>query len=141
VNLVFPILVMLGPLGLGTATGQDLLVALFAWTGAVAHDLAHGIEEEAGMPSPLRDPLSPGSRARWGLAFFVASLAVAVAVEMARPDPLFGAVAAVAGAVLAMRFVPLLRKPSEWNGRRLRVAGFVYFVAPLAGSMAWHLLA
>jgi 4-hydroxybenzoate polyprenyltransferase len=140
VNLVFPALVLLGPIGLGVSTIGGLLVALFAWTGAVAHDLGHGIEEEAGMPPPLRDPLSPRIRARWGVGFFVASLVAAAASEIVRPDPLFGAIAAAAGLVVASRFASLLRKPSEWNGRRLRVAGFVYFVAPLVGAMVWSLL-
>ncbi len=140
VNLVFPALVLLGPIGLGVATVGGILVAIFAWTGAVAHDLGHGIEEEAGMPAPLRDPLSPRTRARWGVGFFVASLVAAAASEIARPDPLFAAIAAPAGLVLASRFASLLRNPSEWNGRRLRVAGFVYFVAPLVGAMAWSLL-
>ena len=141
VNLAFPALVLLGPLGLGTAGGEAVLLALFAWTAAVAHDLGHGIEEEAGMPDELRDPLTPGVRARWGLAAFVGSLATAVALEVTRPDPLFAAFVVLAGAVVALRFVPLLRKPTEWNARRLRVAGFVYLVAPLAGHMAWRLVA
>jgi 4-hydroxybenzoate polyprenyltransferase len=141
VNLAFPALVLLGPLGLGAARGEALLLALFAWTAAVAHDLGHGIEEEAGMPGELRDRLAPEARARWGLAAFLGSLGAAVALEAMWPDPLFAAFAVLAGVVVALRFVPLLREPTEWNARRLRVAGFVYLVAPLVGHMAWRLVA
>jgi 4-hydroxybenzoate polyprenyltransferase len=141
VNLAFPALVLLGPLGLGAAGREALLLALFAWTAAVAHDLGHGIEEEAGMPDELRDRLAPGVRARWGVAAFLGSLAAAAALEVTGPDPLSAAFAVLAGAVVALRLVPLLRKPTEWNARRLRVAGFVYLVAPLAGRMAWTLVA
>ncbi len=92
------------------------------------------------MPEMLRDPLTGRTRARWGLRFFLASVGVAVVLLYLRPDPLFGLAAAASGAVAASRFVPLLRDPCEWNARRLRVAGFVYVVAPLAGSMLWSLV-
>lgn len=140
VDLAFPALVVLGSLALGGAPGETALLAGFVWAGAIAHDLAHGIEEEAGMPEALRDPLRPATRARLGLACFAVSLALAVALAVARPAPAFGAVALVAGAVVAARLVRLLRAPGEWNARRLRVAGFVYFVAPLAAAMAGNLL-
>jgi 4-hydroxybenzoate polyprenyltransferase len=139
VNLAFPALVLVGGLGLHGSRLEVALLAAFVWTGAVAHELAHGIEEEEGLPAPLRDPLSAATRARWGLVFFVASLGVALVLLVARPDPLFGAAVAATGGVVALRFVPLLRNPGGWNARRLRVAGFVYFVAPLAGHMAWSL--
>lgn len=136
VDLAYPSLVLLGSLSLGGAPGETALLAGFTWAGAVAHDLAHGIEEESGMPEELRDPLPPPTRARLGLAFFAVSVVFAVAVTASRPAPVFGAVALVAGVGVAGRLVRLLRLPGEWNARRLRVAGFVYFIAPLAGAMA-----
>jgi 4-hydroxybenzoate polyprenyltransferase len=140
VNLAFPALVVAGGVGLGANGVEVGFLAAFAWTAAVAHDLAHGIEEEESMPEILRDPIPQAARARWGLWFFLASLGVAVARLYFRPDPLFGLAVATTGAVVASRFVPLLRDPGEWNARRLRVAGFVYVVAPLAGSMLWSLV-
>ena len=140
VDLAFPALVILGSLALGGSPGDTALLAGFTWAGAVAHDLAHGIEEEEGMPEGLRDPLPAVLRARLGLAAFGASLLFAAAVTASRPDLAFGAVALATGGVVAGRFVRLLRAPGEWNARRLRVAGFVYFVAPLAGGMAGSLL-
>jgi 4-hydroxybenzoate polyprenyltransferase len=140
VNLAFPAVVVAGGLALGGRVLETGLLAAFAWTAAVAHDLAHGIEEEESMPEALRDPLPERDRARWGLGFFLASLGLAAAFLDTRPDPLFAVAVGVTGAVVAWRFVPLLRHPSEWNARRLRVAGFVYVVAPLAGTMAWALL-
>ncbi len=65
------------------------LLAAFAWTAAVAHDLAHGIEEGESMPEMLRDPIPEAERARWGPWFVLASLGVAVARLRFRPAPLF----------------------------------------------------
>ncbi len=140
VNLAFPAVVVAGGLGMRGRPLEIALLASFAWTAAVAHDLAHGIEEEESMPESLRDPLPERARARWGLGFFAASIGVAAALLVVRPDPLFGIAAAASGSVVAMRFAPLVRDPCEWNARRLRVAGFVYVVAPLAGAMAWGLV-
>jgi 4-hydroxybenzoate polyprenyltransferase len=140
VDLAFPALVVLGSLALGGAPGETALLAGFTWAGAVAHDLAHGIEEETGMPEALRDPIPPDTRARLGLTFFVVSLVIAAVLAVGRPAPAFGAVALATGVVVAGRFVRLLRAPGEWNARRLRVAGFVYLVAPLAGAMAGNVL-
>jgi 4-hydroxybenzoate polyprenyltransferase len=136
VDLAFPALVVLGSRALGGAPGETVLLAGFTWAGAVAHDLAHGIEDEERMPEGLRDPLPAALRARLALAWFGVSLLLAAAVTALGPDPVFGAVALAVGAGVAVRLARLLRAPDERNARRLRVAGFVYFVAPLAGSMA-----
>ena len=138
-NLVFPVVVLLGPLGRGEALGDGSLLALFVWTGAAAHDLAHSIEE-APPAGALRDPLSPIAHARLGTACFLVSLLLAVAYVRSSRDPLFAAAVFAGALVTGPRLLLLMRHPSEANSAALRVPAFVYFVIPLLGSSLWGLL-
>ena len=134
-GVVFAVPVLLGPIAAAAGLRRPALLALFAWLGSAAHDFAHGLEE-AGIP----DPLSPRAHARLGAGFYVASLAVAVAVERSRPDPFFGGAVAVGAMVVGPRLLALLRRPTAAGAAGLRVPAFLAFVIPLLGSLLWGLL-
>gem|GEM_PF-2542982 len=135
-NLVFPAVVLLGPVSQRADVSQAALLACFVWTAAVGHDLAHGIDDGA-LPGALRDRLSPAAHARWGAGFFLASLLPALAYAVRSRDPLFS-LATLAGAGWTGRLlVALLRAPTPRNAAALRVPGFLSFVLPLGGCALW----
>lgn len=133
VNAVFPLAVLYGA---GGASVASLWLAAFVGFAVVGHDYAHEVRAP-GEEGHRQDSAS----ARWGagraalagiLLYLAASAAGAGAwIALERP-PLFGvALLAVTGG-LAPRLWALWRRPAAGSARRLYVAGFVYFLLPLA---------
>lgn len=133
VNAVFPLAVFYGA---GAFSAASLWLAAFVGLAVVGHDYAHEVRAPA---EQRQEPDFPS--ARWGprgaalagILLYLAASAAAVGawIALGRP-PLFGIALLAAAGGLAPRLWALWRRPAAASARRLYVAGFVYFLLPLA---------
>jgi 4-hydroxybenzoate polyprenyltransferase len=134
-NLVFPCAVFHGA-GPG-AWRPAVLLALYAWLAAVAHEFAHNVrspEEEPRLGPGYAHALGAKGTAVLSLALFAAAALVVALLWLAlgRPRSLGGAlVATVAGAGYLL--ARLLRDPGPQPARSLYRAGIVLALAPALG--------
>lgn len=133
VNAVFPLAVLYGA---GGASVAGLWLAAFVGLAVVGHDYAHEVRapgEEgcrAGSPSAR---WGAGRTALAGIVLYLAASAAGAGAWIALERPaLFGIALLAATGGLAPRLWALWRRPAAGSARRLYVAGFVYFLLPLA---------
>ncbi len=134
-NLVFPCAVFHGA---GPSAWQPtVLLALYAWLAAVAHEFAHNVrspEEEPSLGPGYARALGAEGTAVLSLALFAAAALVAALlwVALGRPRSLGGAL--LAAAVGAGYFLArLLRDPGPEPARSLYRAGIVFALVPALG--------
>ena len=135
-NLVFPGAVLhgAGPVAWRAA----VLLALFAWLAAVAHEFAHNVrseEEPSGDPGYAR-ALGAAGTAVLAVALFAAAALAAVLLwlELGQPSSLGMALAGAVGG-LAFFLVRLLREPGPQQSRALYRAGILFGLAPAVGLL------
>jgi 4-hydroxybenzoate polyprenyltransferase len=136
-NAVFPLAVLHGA-GSG-AWRPALLLGLFAWLAAVAHELAHNVR------SPEEDgPLGPGyarvlgarGTAVLGTALFTTATLVAVLLWLVLGRPwAFGGALVMAAAGMAVFLARLLRDRGSVSARTLYRAGIVFALVPALGLL------
>jgi len=136
-NLVFPLAVLHGA-GPG-AWRPAILLALYAWLAAVAHEFAHNVrspEEEGPLGPGYARALGARGTAVLGAALFAtAALAAALLwLVLDRPGPFGGAlVAAAAG--LSLFLARQLRGRGPASARSLYRAGIVFALMPALGLL------
>jgi 4-hydroxybenzoate polyprenyltransferase len=136
-NLVFPCAVFhgAGP----SAWRPAILLALYAWFAAVAHEFAHNVR------SPEEDgPLGPGyaralgarGTAALGTALFATAALVGTLLwlELGRP-PAFGGALVGAAAGLTFFLAQQLRDPGPGRARALYRAGIILALVPPLGLL------
>jgi len=136
-NLVFPCAVLhgAGPVAWRAA----VLLALFAWLAAVAHEFAHNVrsvEEEPSGGAGYARALGAGGIAVLSVALFAAAALAAVLLWLKLGQPCsFGV--ALAGAIggLGLFLVRMLREPGPRHSRALYRAGILFGLAPAVGLL------
>ena len=136
-NLVFPCAVLhgAGPV----AWRAVVLLALFAWLAAVAHEFAHNVrsmEEEPSWGPGYARALGAAGTAILSVALFTAAALAAVLLwlQLGRPCPLGMALAGAIGG-LGFFLVRLLREPGPRRSRDLYQAGILFGLAPAVGML------
>jgi 4-hydroxybenzoate polyprenyltransferase len=134
-NLVFPCAVFhsVGP----GEWWPAVLLALYAWLAAVAHEFAHNVrspEEEPPLGPGYARALGAEGTAVLSLTLFAAAAFVATLLWLAlgRPRSLGGALAAAAAGA-GYFLARLLRDPGPQPARCLYRAGIVFALAPALG--------
>ena len=136
-NLVFPCAVVHGA-GPG-AWRPAILLALYAWLAAVAHEFAHNVrspEEEGPLGPGYARALGARGTAVLGAALFAtAALAAALLwLVLDRPAP-FGGALVGADAGLSLFLARLLRDRGPASARSLYRAGIVFALMPALGLL------
>ena len=136
-NLVFPLAVLHG-------AGRDawrpaLLLGLYAWMAAVAHELAHNVrspEEEGPLgPGYARTLGATGTALLASALYATAALAVAVLwLVLGRPVA-FGGALVGAAAGLSLFLARLLRDRGPASARSIYRAGIVFALVPALGLL------
>ena len=136
-NLVFPCAVFHGA-GPG-AWRPAILLALYAWLAAVAHEFAHNVrspDEEGPLGPGYARALGARGTAVLGAALFAtAALAAALLwLVLDRPAP-FGGALVGAAAGLSLFLARLLRDRGPASARSLYRAGIVFALMPALGLL------
>jgi 4-hydroxybenzoate polyprenyltransferase len=136
-NLVFPLAVLHGA-GPG-AWRPALLLGLFAWLTAVAHEFAHNVrtpEEDGPLGPGYARALGARGTAILGAVLFAAAALVAVLLwgVLGRP-PVFGGALVAASAGMAFFLARLLRDRGSVSARSLYRAGIVFALVPALGLL------
>jgi len=136
-NLVFPFAVLHGA---GPGTWRPaILLALYAWLAAVAHEFAHNVrspEEEGTLRPGYARALGARGTAVLGAALFAAAALVAALLWQVLGRPLvFGGALLVAAAGLAFFLARLLRDRGAVSARSLYRAGIVFALVPALGLL------
>ncbi len=133
VNAVFPLAVLYGA---GGASVASLWLAAFVGLAVVGHDYAHEVRapaEEGHQQDSASARWGPGRAALAGILLYLAASAAGVGAWIALQRPaLFGIALLAATGGLAPRLWALWRRPAAGSAGQLYVAGFVYFLLPLA---------
>jgi 4-hydroxybenzoate polyprenyltransferase len=136
-NLVFPLAVFhaAGP----GAWRSAILLALYAWLAAVAHEFAHNVrspQEEGPLGPGYARALGARGTALLGAALFAAAALAAVLLWLVldRPAP-FGGALIGAAAGLSLFLARLLRDQGPGSARSLYRAGIVFALIPAVGLL------
>ncbi|HTO96760.1 MAG TPA: hypothetical protein VMK66_06915, partial [Myxococcales bacterium] len=136
-NLVFPC-VVLHAAGPG-AWRPAILLAVYAWLAAVAHEFAHNVrspEEEGPLGPGYARTLGAGGTAVLGAALFAtAALAGALLWLMLDRPVVFGGALVGAAAGLSLFLRRLLRDRAPASGRSVYRAGIVFALVPALGLL------
>jgi 4-hydroxybenzoate polyprenyltransferase len=136
-NLVFPCAVFhaAGP----GAWRPAILLALYAWLAAVAHEFAHNVrtpEEEGPLGPGYARALGAGGTAVLGAALFAtAALAAALLWLVLDRPAAFGGALAGAAAGLSLFLCRLLRERGPASARSVYRAGIVFALVPALGLL------
>jgi 4-hydroxybenzoate polyprenyltransferase len=136
-NLVFPLAVLHGA-GPG-AWRPAILLALYAWLAAVAHEFAHNVrspEEEGPLGPGYARALGARGTAVLGTALFAAAAVVAGLLwgVLDRPG-VFGGALMGAAAGMALFLARLLRDGGSSSARSVYRAGIVFALLPALGLL------
>ena len=136
-NAVFPLAVLHGA-GPG-AWRPAVLLGLFAWLAAVAHEFAHNVrtpEEDGPLGPGYARALGAGGTAVLAAALFAAAALVAglLWLVLGRPGA-FGGALLGAGAGMAFFLARLLRDRGSVSARALYRAGIVFALIPALGLL------
>lgn len=136
-NAVFPLAVLHGA-GAG-AWQPALLLGLFAWLAAVAHEFAHNVrtpEEDGPLGPGYARALGAGGTAVLGAALFATAALVAVLLWLVLGRPwVFGGALLGAAAGMAFFLARLLRDRGSVSARSLYRAGIVFALIPALGLL------
>ncbi|HET6982849.1 MAG TPA: UbiA family prenyltransferase [Myxococcaceae bacterium] len=136
-NAVFPLAVLHGA-GPG-AWRPALLLGLFAWFAAVAHEFAHNVrtpEEDAPLGPGYARALGAGGTAVLGTALFATAALAAVLLWLVLGRPwVFGGALVGAAAGMAFFLARLLRDRGSVSARSLYRAGIVFALIPALGLL------
>lgn len=118
-------------------TLEAILLGLFAWLSAIAHEYGHNVrkaEEPNPGPADYTDHLGPKGVARFSVILFVIACLCGAAFALLESLPLgFLIPFALAGLYLAKCGFDLLRNPSQKTAKPVYIAGFAIFLLPLLG--------
>jgi hypothetical protein len=136
-NLVFPLAVLHGA---GPGTWRPaLLLGLFAWLAAVAHEFAHNVrspEEEGPLGPGYARALGARGIAVLGAALFATAALVAALLWLVLGRPwAFGGALVGAAAGMAFFLARLLRDRGSVSARSLYRAGIVFALVPALGLL------
>ncbi len=138
-NAVFAVIPLYaGCLG-GNLKPAQVFLAAFVWLGAVAHEWAHNVHGpgEAG-PGPAGYVQAIGSRPAAGVALALFALAAVFAWLAWRGTGkplLFGVFLGLTSIHVAFLGIRLIREPARNQAKPFYVAGFTFFLLPLAGLL------
>ncbi len=141
VNLVF----LLIPIYSGLLKGESdlknlLLMGLFVWTGAVAHDFAHsvhGLDEAVFKVETFSSVLGPKRSARWAIFLYGFSVIFGILFWiLADAGSVFVVSLAIMSFIISFQCTRLYFNPKRFMARRLYVSGFLFFLIPLLSLTA-----
>jgi len=143
-NIIFAVIPCYAGIMGGNLTPAHLWLAVFIWLAAVAHELAHNVHGPLETDLGLADYVeSIGARSTAALALVLFALAGFFAflawLSLARPW-VFGLLLVLTAAHLGFLGAKLIREPEYENARPFYVAGFTFFLVPLAGLLIDRLL-
>jgi len=136
-NIVFPCAVLHG--AGASAWRPTILLALYAWLAAVAHEFAHNVrspQEEGPFGPGYARALGARGTALLGSALFATAGVAAVLLWLVldRPAP-FGGALVGAAAGLSLFLVRQLRDPEAVSARSLYRAGIAFALMPALGLL------
>ncbi|MBW1992268.1 MAG: UbiA family prenyltransferase [Deltaproteobacteria bacterium] len=143
-NAVFAVLPCYAGLVSGGLLPAQLFLAAFVWLAAVAHEWAHNVHGpgEAGLGlAEYAVALGPRASAAAALALFAGAGACGWLAWLKTGRPwAFGVLLGITTVHVGFLGLRLVRRPEYRNARPFYVAGFTFFLLPLAGLMADALL-
>lgn len=143
-NIIFAVLPCYAGIVGGNLGISHLLLAAFIWLAAVAHELAHNVHGPQETDRGLADYVETiGARATAALALvlFAGAAGFGFLAWLSLPRPwVFGLLLVIAAVHIGFLGARLIREPQYENARPFYVAGFTFFLVPLAGLLIDRLL-
>jgi len=126
--------------GAGPGAGRPaILLALYAWLAAVAHEFAHNVrspEEEGPLGPGYARALGARGTAVLGAALFATAAVIAVLLWQVLGRPwVFGGALLSAAAGMAFFLARLLRDAGPLSARSLYRVGIVFALVPALGLL------
>jgi 4-hydroxybenzoate polyprenyltransferase len=136
-NVIFAVIPCYAGLVSGNLRISQLFLAGFVWLAAVAHEWAHNVHGSGEVGLGLADYVEAiGGRpsAAVALALFASAafFALLAWIRMAKPW-VFGMLLVITTVHVGFLGVKLIKKPEYKNAKPFYVAGFTFFLLPLAG--------
>ncbi len=143
-NVIFAVVPCYAGLVSGNFRISQLFLAGFVWLAAVAHEWAHNVHGpgEAGLGlADYAEAIGARAAAAVALALFAGSALFALLawLTMARPW-VFGMLLVITTLYAGFLGIRLIREPEYKNAKPFYVAGFTFFLLPLAGLVIDGLL-